>query len=146
MVPGGIPSRKYLGCIHCHVLASLQAVGSPLKRGKRFAVRTVSLEISFPRCVGKPKRVSSLLVTRLPTSEGGSFFSPPGLQAQDRRVSMASIPFHANRLRAPSQHECRICFAHEVMHGGSHLTMVQSSPLDLRYFSDCRQSSACQIQ
>lgn len=43
---------------------------------------TVSLEMSLPGCVGSPKRVSSLLVIRLPTSEGGALLNPPGLEAQ----------------------------------------------------------------
>ena len=56
-------------------------------------MRTVSLEMSFPRCVGRPKRVSSLPVTRFPTSEGGVFFSPPGLPVHDCHVRQASYTF-----------------------------------------------------
>ena len=98
---------------------------------------TVSLEMSLPGCVGSPKRVSSLLVIRLPTSEGGALLNPPGLEAQCK-VSEKLCGICLEVLQASYLQRLKA-----IQRADLHLTIVQSSPLDLRRFSDCSKQIHC---
>lgn len=67
--------------------------------GREGIMPTRSREISLPGSLGRPNSVSSLPTMRLPTSEGGSFFRPPGLHVAPATFhSSSTSSFHYSRL------------------------------------------------